>query len=388
MRLLHPDGTTVHLAYCTNVHPAEDLDGVVAQLHRYAGPIRAELDVPVLGVGLWLAQPTAAALAGDAAGRRRLREELATLRLEVVTLNGFPYRSFHAPVVKRDVYQPDWSAPARADFTIDLAVVLADLLPEDVTHGSISTLPLAWRNGWTADRATACRAQLQRVAAALDDIEARTDRSIHVAVEPEPGCIVETTAQAVAVLADLAPRRVGVCLDMAHLAVQFEDPHQAVERAAAAGVPVVKSQVSCALRAAEPATGDTRRALGAFAERRFLHQTRLQTPEGVTGVDDLDEALAGGLPAAGEWRVHFHSAIHTLGEPPLATTQDVLVEGLRALVGGAHPLTTHLEVETYTWTVLPERERPGDDDALVHNLARELGWARDRLVDLGLKEER
>ncbi|MFB9837461.1 xylose isomerase, partial [Actinoallomurus acaciae] len=126
MRFRHPDGTLVHLAYCTNVHPAEDLDGVLAQLARYAEPVRERLGAGTLGVGLWLAADVARALADEAA-LARLRRELTARGLEVVTLNGFPYRAFHAPVVKRAVYVPDWTERARLDYTLDLARILQGL---------------------------------------------------------------------------------------------------------------------------------------------------------------------------------------------------------------------------------------------------------------------
>ena len=54
MRFRHPDGTVVHLAYGSNVHPAETVDGIVEQLRRYGGGVRASLDADLLGVGLWL----------------------------------------------------------------------------------------------------------------------------------------------------------------------------------------------------------------------------------------------------------------------------------------------------------------------------------------------
>ena len=106
MRLRHPDGSLLHLAYCSNVHPADDLDGVSAQLERYTARVRERLDVPVLGIGLWVAAPALA----DAAAADAPRASSSTgCRLEVVTLNGFPYKAFHAPVVKRDVYWPHWA---------------------------------------------------------------------------------------------------------------------------------------------------------------------------------------------------------------------------------------------------------------------------------------
>ncbi|MGH3392153.1 MAG: metabolite traffic protein EboE, partial [Actinomadura sp.] len=259
MRFRHPDGTTVHLAYCTNVHAAEDLDGVLAQLARYAEPVRDRLGVDRLGVGLWLAADVARALADDAAVDR-LRRELAGRGLEVVTLNGFPYRGFHAPVVKRDVYVPDWAERARLGYTLDLARVLVRLLPDDAVRGSISTLPLGWRTRWTAERDAIARRHLDELARELG----RLDRPVRVAIEPEPGCIIETTDRLGKVLAGLDTERIGSCLDLCHLAVAFEDPATAVRTAA----PVVKAQVSCALQADDPAAPRARRALTAFAEPR------------------------------------------------------------------------------------------------------------------------
>jgi sugar phosphate isomerase/epimerase len=376
VRLVHPDGSTLHLAYCSNVHPADDLDGVAAQLDRYAARVRERLGVPVLGVGLWVAAPALA----DAEAADRLADQLRRLRLEVVTLNGFPYRAFHAPVVKRDVYVPSWLEPARSEYTLDLARLLARLLPDDVEEGSISTLPLGWRAGWDGDADASARAALERVADGLDALAAETGRRIRVALEPEHGCAIETVAQAAEFLAGLAPEWVGLCLDACHLAVQFEDPRGALELLADAGVPVVKAQVSSALRVGDPGSDDGRALLGTFAEPRFLHQVRERVNGHVEGVDDLPEALAGGLPARREWRVHFHVPVHTTEN----TTQAELADTLDALAGGAEPVTRHLEVETYTWSVLADA--PRDDDGLVDGLARELAWTRDALVSLGAKE--
>jgi hypothetical protein len=150
MRLHHRDGTVVHLSYCTNEHAAEDLAGIVAQFDTYALPVRLRLGSAVLGLGLWLAAPVAAGLAADPQARRWLRAALDERGLEVVTLNGFPYAAFQDPVVKYAVYRPDWTEPQRLRYTVNLATVLADLLPADAARGSISTLPLAWRQPRTS----------------------------------------------------------------------------------------------------------------------------------------------------------------------------------------------------------------------------------------------
>lgn len=388
MRLIHPDGTVVHLAYCTNVHPAEDLPGVLQQLARYGEPVRERLGVDRLGLGLWLAREVATALLADPAAVRRLRAELAARGLEVVTLNGFPYQGFHAPVVKHAVYSPDWSHPDRLRYTLDLARLLAQLLPADAARGSVSTLPLAWRAPWPpARRDSAARALdlLTKELAALADEEGKV---VRVGFEPEPGCVVDTTTDAVRELSGVDPEWLGVCLDTCHLAVAFEEPAAALARLRAAGLPVVKTQASAALHAEDPADPATRVALGAFAEPRFLHQTRERAEEGVQAVDDLDLALdgPGRLPADGPWRVHFHAPVHAEPLAPLTTTRAVLDAAFGELFGGATALTDHVEVETYTWQVLPRAARPADSAGLAEGIAAELDWTRRALCRHGLAE--
>ena len=161
--------------------------------------------------------------------------------------------------------------------------------------------------------------------------------------------------------------------------MQFEDPVEAVALLAAKNVPIVKTQVSSALRVPAPGTPEGRELLARFDEPRFLHQVRECVNSHVEGTDDLPEALAGALPAQREWRVHFHVPVNTAEH----TTQDELSATLAALAGGETPLTRHFEVETYTWSVM--RDAPRDDDGLVAGLAGELEWTRDRLVALGAK---
>jgi sugar phosphate isomerase/epimerase len=363
----------MHLAYCTNVHPAEDLDGIVGQLDTYATAVRRQLDADVLGLGLWLAAPVAAELAGDPARRRRLRQALDTRGLEVVTLNGFPYQAFHAPVVKYAVYHPDWTSRARLDYTLDLARVLVDLLPDTAARGSISTLPLAWRAPWDAGRAATAARHLDELSRGLADLARASGRTVRVGFEPEPGCVVETTAQAAAALSGVDTRWLGVCLDLAHLACAWEEPGAALHRLQAAGLPVVKVQVSAALAVEDPATAAS--VLRGYAEPRFLHQCR--TPGG-EGTDDLAEALDRGLP--GPWRVHFHVPLHAAPAAPLASTVPELRAALAALSAGPEPACDHFEVETYTWSVLPERSRPRTPDAVAAGIAAELAFARAELA--------
>ena len=199
------------------------------------------------------------------------------------------------------MYQPDWLTRERMDYTVNLARILAGLLPEDAARGSVSTLPLAWRTPWTPQQSATARQRLDELAGQLAAVRAQTGRLVRVAFEPEPGCVVESTAQAAAALAGADPEYLGVCLDLAHLACAWEEPAAALARLAAAGLPVVKVQVSAALAAERPDQADTTAMLRGYAEPRFLHQTRSAAGQ---AADDLARALDAHL--AGPWRVHFH----------------------------------------------------------------------------------
>ncbi len=382
------------LSYCTNVHPAEDLDGVMDQLVRYAGPVRAASGLDRLGVGLWLPAGLAHRLDRSPADRERLRAVLAEHRLVVHTLNAFPYGGFHDEVVKLAVYSPTWAEPARLEHVLACARVLADLLPDGV-DGSISALPLAWRTPWTAADDDAATRAFATLSAELRDLAARTGKVVRVAVEPEPGCVLDTVDDVVAWLAPrtaadrpgeqrIDPQHVGVCLDTCHLAVSFADPAGAVRRITDAGLRVVKVQASAALHVAEPSDPAARTAVGRFAEQRYLHQTRELAADGtVLAADDLPPALEGGLPGRGPWRVHFHVPLHHEPAPPLESTTGVLRQAVAAVAAAPYGDAAHLDVETYTWSVLPADVLPGGSGELVAGIAAELRWAAEHLLDGG-----
>jgi hypothetical protein len=196
MRFRHRDGSTVHLGYCATVHPAAELDGVIAALDGCAGLVRRELGVPSLAVGLWFASPLADRLANSPPALNKLRRALQKNQLEVVSLNGIPHRSFQDKVVGTRMFCPDWTEPERLRYTLDLIDVLAELLPADAAYGSVSTVPLGWRVPWSRARNTSARAAFDRVEKHLERTEERTGRTVRLAVEPEPGCVLEMIGQA------------------------------------------------------------------------------------------------------------------------------------------------------------------------------------------------
>lgn len=372
MRLRLSGDRTVHLGYCYNVLPGETAAAVCEQLARVCGPVRRRLDVPRLGVGLWIAAPAARELRADPAARRRLAATLAAEGLYVFTLNGFPFGGFHAPQVKGRVFEPSWAEAARVDYTLDLAELLIELLPDDVARGSISTVPLGPAG---VDRAAAA-AGLARLADGLEAIAARTGRRIDLAIEPEPGAALERVAEVAAVAAAIGAPSLGACVDCCHAAV-VDEPAAAIFAAlAAADVRCAKVQVSSALVVPDPADPDQRAAIAAFDEPRFLHQVR--SARG--GAMDLPEALAA-LDRGAPWRVHFHVPVHDDEFGRLASTRAAIAPILAAAVALDAP--PHLEVETYTWAVLPPDRRPRDDAGLIDGIARELAWTLARCAELG-----
>lgn len=378
MRFRNAVGDVVHLSYGTNVLPAEDVDGLVAQVAGFGDRLTRLLDTPTVGLGLWLPAAAAHRLAGDLREVERLRTALRDHGVEVVTLNCFPYAAFQGDVVKHRVYAPTWAEEARLDYTLAAARVLTALLPDDVDRGSVSTLPLAWRDPWTDADQTVADDHLGRLADGLAALEAETGRGVRVGIEPEPGCVIETLDQAVDRLARVDTDRIGLCLDLCHLAVGFEEPTRALD----SPLDVVKAQVGAALVVDDPSSPQARAALAGYTEDRFLHQVRRAGDLRPEGGDDLPEALAGMADDA-EWRVHFHVPVHADPEPPLRSSRQDLRRSLGLLVAPDGPCVEHLEVETYTWSVLPGGA-PADDDSLARGLAAELAWVRDELVSLGL----
>src|SRR5690242_5117236 len=224
MRFRHRDGSTVHLGYSATVLPATDLDELIKWLDGCAGVARTELGVPTLGIGLWLVSPLADRLANSPIALRKLQRALARQRLEVVSLNGVAHSAFVDKVVGSKVYCPDWTDTERLRYTVDLVDILPELLPPDAPYGSVSTLPLAWREPWSKQRNEATRVAFDRLEFHLDRTERRTGRRIWIAVEPEPGCVLEMVGQAAGWLSnyvspDAGKSRIGLGLDTCHLAV-------------------------------------------------------------------------------------------------------------------------------------------------------------------------
>ncbi|MEL7450451.1 MAG: metabolite traffic protein EboE [Pseudomonadota bacterium] len=390
------------LAYCSNVHPGESLEAVYANLVDHIDAVRRRCGLERLNTGLWLSGEAAERLLNEDGQLKHFSDLLARLQLDLTTFNGFPYGNFHAEAVKHAVYRPDWSDPRRLDYTIALASILSACLSDDHPGGTISSLPLGYASLWSYEQHAKAVDALCKLCVKLDDSFRRGNAPVQVCLEMEPGCVLESTADAIRLFErNLRPaaealglsletlhRHIGVCFDVCHQAVQFEDVYTSLQRLHDAGVPVGKIQLSSALDVPQPAA--SRALLNDFCEPRYLHQTRRRAADGsVHGVDDLPDALSDNneenLADSDPWRVHFHLPLQvgTLEADGLGTTRDSVERVFDWLAQPDVPMP-HLEVETYTWHVLPPSLRPTDDESLHRGIAAELAWASGALDARGL----
>ena len=390
----------VNLTYCTNIHAGESWSDIRASLDAHVPAIKAAVapDRP-LGIGLRLSGE-AAAVARQSEEVAVFREQLAALGSYVFTINAFPFGPFHGVRVKEHVYLPDWRSPERVEFTADSAAVLADILPDGV-DGSISTVPGAFKaNGRKDGAVAAIAAGMIKAVADLVLMERRTGKRIALALEPEPCCFLETVDESLAFFESvlfkpesldllgasigdnrdgaetMLRRHLGICYDICHGSVEYEDPVAALDRLLAAGISVPKVQLSAAMRV-PVMTNELIDAVMRYDDGVYLHQTIVRNPSGLTRYVDLPDAVAAFKEgrAQGEWRIHCHVPLFLSDLGAIGSTRADLVSTLAALRQKTR--SSHLEVETYTWDVLPDNLRTGSKAA---DIAREISFCMKELV--------
>jgi hypothetical protein len=161
-----------------------------------------------------------------------------------------------------------------------------------------------------------------------------------------------------------------------HQAVEYEEPREALQKLVDAGIPVFKLQLAAALRVPEVTQEDVDR-LKRFAGTIYLTQTVERRNGQVTRYLNMEDAIAQWEkhPGPREWRIHFHVPIFLERLGAVQTTRASTAEALQ--MHRAAPLSRHVEIETYTWDVLPDEFKTGD---IVEYVAREIEWARSELV--------
>ena len=390
-----------HLSYCTNIHAAEHWDEVLKSLHSHVPSIRSNLRLKPeesFGLGLRVAATAAATLESQKA-KEELIDCLNRMNCYVYTINGFPYGNFHGSQVKEAAYKPDWTDIQRLNYTNSLASLLADILPEQ-TNGTISTVPGSFKP-WVAENdklLSQIADHLIQHVAHLVSIKKSCGKHLTLCLEPEPFCLMETIEEtveyfknylfcnnAVKQLSELTKMsmsdcetalhsHIGVCYDVCHAAVEFENAHDSIRSLQTEGIDISKVQLSSALRI-DNVSEKTCAALEPFAEPVYLHQVvQLDQNGKLTRFKDLHDALSTQEAAYGsEWRIHFHVPIFLSELEIFGTTQNFLKDILA--IQKTNPVTDHLEVETYTWDVLPPEYR---EIELTAAIAREIDWVRDQ----------
>ncbi len=390
-----------HLTYSTLVHPGDTWDEMWSSLTTYVPKVKARVAPhQSFGVSLRLSAKSAERLVTEAGEREKLKRFLADNDMYLYTVNAFPYGPFKGRVVKEQVYEPDWRSNERAQYTMNVATILADVAPAHVVP-SIQTAPLGFKPRVTGTEVVAdYTRQVLRVAAHLVELERRTGCTVTLAIEPEPHCFLETTEEAVAyfsahlysgaaaaTLARLGRmpiaeahaalrKHLGVVFDICHQAVEYENIAESLQKLVDAGIPIFKLQEAAALRVPE-VTQDAVDTLRRFAETVYLTQTVQRKDGRLTRFLNLEDAFDAWRRESGprEWRTHFHVPVFLDDLGKFKTTRFAIEDALK--FHKANPLSRQLEIETYTWDVLPEELKSGD---IVDYCCREIEWVRAQLL--------
>lgn len=365
------------LTYCTNIHPGNNWDEHFIELQKNVPKVKGQI-TPDKSMGLGLR--VSFQMSEDLKNHQKKEEFTSWLQendVYVFLINGFPYGQFHHTVIKDKVHHPDWTTPERLLYTQDLFTLLADLLPDEIEEGGISTSPLSYRY-WFKDTQSSqdgivkATGQIVLVAEFLHEMSIRTGKFLHLDVEPEPDGLIEDGAEFIhwykEILLPTAHRyfsdkglntdriegiirtHIRLCYDVCHMAVEFENQKTLIGQLNKYEIPIGRLQLSSALRLpaeAHPAL------LEPFDEPQYLHQVVIESDEGrLIKYPDLPDALADNLHQDREWRTHFHVPLFTDRYGELRSTIDYVKEILE--INKNISLTKNFEIETYTWEVLPK----------------------------------
>ncbi len=389
-----------HLTYSTLVHPGDTWEEMWASLVRYVPQVK-ERFAPndTFGISLRLSAASAETLIRDHTARESLKKFLSDNDMYLYTVNAFPYGPFKGTTVKEQVYEPDWRSEERTQYTINVAEVLGDVAPEG-TSPSIQSAPLGFKPRVTGpDVVASFTEHVLRVAAHLVELEARTGRTVGLALEPEPFCFLETTdetidyftehlyaGRAVETFARMAGipiseahaalrRHVGIVFDICHQAVAYEDISVSLQKLVDAGIPIFKLQEAAAVYVPE-VNQEAVDELVRYADTIYLTQTFEKKDGRLNRFLNLEDAFAAWNrdPGPREWRTHIHVPVFLDDLGTFRTTRFAIEDALA--FHKANPLSRQLEIETYTWDVLPAHLKTGD---IVDYVCRELDWVRGQL---------
>lgn len=372
----------LHLAYCTNIHRGEDWAQTFEALKSDVMAVRDRVSLGrAYAIGLRLSDVAARELS-EPRTLAEFQQWLTDENCYVFTINGFPYGNFHGSRVKEQVYRPDWTSEERVRYTNRLVDLIAALVPDGV-EGSVSTLPGSFKEFITDEsQERVIRENLWRCAEHIAELSDRTGKALHLGLEPEPLGYFETSAETIHFFESLRSEHpndpklsdhLGVNYDTCHLAVEYEEPEAALGALREAGIRISKLHLSAALIV--PPNQAVRDKLKPFEEDVYLHQVVERLPDGrLNRHRDLGDALAADHEAD-EWRIHFHIPLHSPDGEWFSSTRGH-IEGVMAELQRDPSWCTHLEMETYTWEVLPVEMKNRN---VVDQLVGEYEWTLKQL---------
>lgn len=360
------------ITYCTNIHPGESWDDTLFNLRTHLLTVKMAVS-PGEPFPIGLRLSNLAALEIDENASALFYDWCQQHDCYVSTVNGFPYGSFHSFPIKEDVYVPDWRDAKRVKYTKRLASLLDSWLPAGLT-GSISTVPVGFRSHISVEEYKVIRQNLINVLEHLDRLRQKSGKEIILSLEPEPGCVLETTTDAVRFFEQMKfPEglrdSIGVCFDCCHQAVEFENPSESLTLLFDANIKIGKVQASSALRLRHFDYEILRR----FCEPCYLHQVVIQKKDGtLMRYNDLPDALHDYKEnTEDEWRIHFHVPIYVDKMDSYGTTSYFTEEILSLL-----DRSILIEVETYTWHVLPPELQM---KTVAQSIIREIQWVKSQI---------
>ncbi|MEM9143221.1 MAG: metabolite traffic protein EboE [Bacteroidota bacterium] len=391
-----------HLTYCTNIHPGQDWETTFDSLKQYVPKIKEKV-APDTAFGLGLRLSNAASEELDQGARfQEFKDWLDDNGVYVFTMNGFPYGNFHNERVKEEVHRPDWTTRERVVYTQRLFKQLAQLLPAGMS-GGISTSPISYKHWHSSPQLVEAAFQkgaehLTEIVLQLYRLEHETGKYLHLDIEPEPDGLLENTQEvldffemylipkAAAILQDtlardtsemerLIKRYITVCYDVCHFSLAYEEPEDSFKRFSEVGIRVGKIQVSAALKIKYDAEAqeDIWKYLAHFNEPTYLHQVTEKKDDKVITYNDLPTVLERKAPFT-ELRAHFHVPIFLERFDTLFSTQDHILKVMDYLKKNP-AISEHLEIETYTWEVLPLDLKRNLGESII----REIHWLKGQL---------
>ncbi len=390
-----------HLTYCTNIHPGQDWKSTFESIKSHVPGIKQEVSKKQpFGLGLRLSNKASEELdLGE--NMSHFKSWLHDNNLYVFTMNGFPYGNFHDERVKDMVHAPDWTTNDRLKYTKRLFRQLSVLIPEGM-NGGISTSPITYKYWHKTESETQNTFEvgaknMLKVAKQLFEIEQTTETYLHLDIEPEPDGLLENSDEVLMFYSDylvplgiayfkqelglnpdeaeaLIKKYITVCYDVCHFSLAYEEPTDTFAKLKANNIRVGKIQVSAALKILFNGTNDERiwEELSQFNEPTYLHQVTEKIDGKVKTYSDLPLVLEGERNHK-ELRAHYHVPIFLEKYGELFSTQDHILKTMEYLK--IDPISEHLEIETYTWDVLPSDLKQD----LSVSIIREIEWFKSHM---------